>query len=99
MHPKQPMSVDGSLQFSEPEPKPEPEPLPLPLLQSAGHEAPFSPFVVSHMPLPHELLLPPLLPLPQSAMQNPTSLGAHVPSPHVFCELPLPLPLPLQKGA
>jgi hypothetical protein len=67
-HWKQAMSVSGSEQFTVPEPEPEPLPLPLPLEQSAGHEAPFSPFVVSHMPLPHELVLLPL-PLPQSCMQ------------------------------
>jgi len=96
---RQPICVAGSLQFSVLLPEPEPEPLPLPLLQSAGHEAPFSPFVVSHWPLPHELLLPPLLPLPQSAVQKPISLGEHVPSPHVFWLLPLPLPLPLPSSS
>jgi hypothetical protein len=98
--------VVGSLQFSVLEPEPDPEPLPLPLEQSAGHEAPFSPFVVSHMPLPHELvLLPlPLLPLPQSDAQNPTSLVEQMPSPHpVMPELPLlPLsssPFPIDESA
>ena len=93
VHRMQPNCVCGSLQFSElePEPEPEPLPLPLPLLQSCGHEAPFSPFVVSHIPLPQELLLP-LLPLPQSSVQKPTSDGAHVPSPQTFCWLLPPLP-------
>ena len=97
MQAKQPNSVAGSLQSSvlepEPEPEPDPDPEPLPLLQSTGHDEPFSPFVVSHMPLPHALLLPPLLPLPQSDSQNPISEGAHAPSPQP-CVVLLPLPLP-----
>jgi hypothetical protein len=75
MHGKHANSVSGSEQSSvlDPEPLPEPlplplpEPLPLPLLQSCGHDEPFSPIVVSHWPLPHEAL--PLPPLPQSAVQ------------------------------
>src|SRR5688572_16158015 len=54
-HWKQPNCVAWSLQLSvpEPEPEPEPDPDPLPLPpQSAAHDPPFSPFDVSHMPLP-----------------------------------------------
>ena len=97
---RQPICVFGSMQSSvlEPEPEPLPEPEPEPLLQSCGHDEPFSPFVVSHMPLPHALLLPPLLPLPQSASQKPISEGAHAPSPQP-CVVSLPLPLPSSSSS
>ena len=74
-----------------------PEPLPWPgVPQSEKQFVEFSPFVVSHMPLPHTaavplplpLLLPPLFPpSPQSDVQKPTSVAAHVPSPQTLFDV------------
>ena len=71
----------------------DPEPLPLPWPQSEKQFVEFSPFVVSHMALPHTapvaLPLPLLLlpPSPQSCVQKPTSVAAHVPSPQTLFDV------------
>lgn len=69
------------------------EPLPLPVPgepQSEKQFVEFSPFVVSHCMLPHTaepLPLLPLPPMPQSDVQKPTSVAAHVPSPQTLFDV------------